>query len=92
MLTARQQHLIQQSKDLGYGYRLFAVNVEKQGWCSPKQEVALENMVSAGNYRKNNWSGNKYYTRRYKGEGYVEWDDYHWGDFDSSCASEDFWL
>ena len=55
MLTDWQTRLIEKAKKLGYGYAVFAANVERQGWCSPKQAQALSDMVSAGEYRKNNW-------------------------------------
>jgi hypothetical protein len=55
MLSDRQMHLIKQAKALGFGYSIFASNIERQGFCSQKQEAALDNMVSAGEYRKNNW-------------------------------------
>jgi len=41
----------------GHGYALFASSVQKQGWCSPKQEAALRKMLDAYEYRKNNWRG-----------------------------------
>ena len=55
MLSDRQMHLIKQAKALGFGYSIFASNIERQGFCSQKQEAALANMVSAGEYRKNKW-------------------------------------
>ncbi len=58
MLTDRQQHLIKQAKELGFGYSIFAANIDRQGFCSQKQEDSLSNMVSAGDYRKNNWKPN----------------------------------
>ena len=56
MFTDHQTYLIKKATELGYGYAVFAFNVKKQGWCSPAQESALQNMVSAGEYRKNNWN------------------------------------
>ena len=55
VLSDRQMQLIKQAKALGYGYSIFAGNIERQGFCSEKQEAALGNMVSVGEYRKNNW-------------------------------------
>lgn len=54
-MTEYQQYLIKKAKSLGFGYAIFAVNVEQQGFCSVKQQIALENMISSGEYRKNNW-------------------------------------
>jgi len=56
MFTEYQIDTIEKAKNLGFGYRLFGCSVEKQGWCSPKQEQALSKMVSAGEYLKNNRS------------------------------------
>ena len=55
MFTEKQQDLIKRAKALGYGYRSFAMSVEVQGWCSPKQEDTLRKTISDGTYRKNNW-------------------------------------
>ena len=64
--TAYQLNLITQAEALGYGYSIFAGNVRKQGFCSPKQEEALARMTAAGEFRKNNWTGKKYgnFSRR----------------------------
>lgn len=65
--TQYQNYLIEKAFALGRGYAIFAHNVKQQGWCSPKQETALSNMVAAGTYRKNNWkqsSGRKSNARR----------------------------
>ena len=64
MFTERQQQLIDKATALGRGYAIFASNVIRQGWCSPKQEQALADMISAGEYRKNNWRGRP--SRSYK--------------------------
>jgi hypothetical protein len=58
MLTLHQCYLIEECKKIGFGYALFAASVEKQGFCSGKQEAALSNMQAAGEYRKNNLAGN----------------------------------
>ena len=55
MFTERQLELIKKAKALNYGYRRFATSVEKQGWCSPKQEDVLCKLINDGTYRKNNW-------------------------------------
>lgn len=55
MFSDRQMRLIEKAKKLGFGYSIFASNVERQGFCSPKQEKALDDMISVGEYRENNW-------------------------------------
>lgn len=55
MLTENQLELIKKVKALRYGYLCFAASVERQGWCSPKQEDTLRRLLSTGTYRKNNW-------------------------------------
>ncbi len=64
--TAYQLSLLTHAEALGYGYSIFAGNVRKQGFCSPKQEEALARMTAAGEFRKNNWTGKKYgnFSRR----------------------------
>jgi hypothetical protein len=54
--TLPQTRLIQACKDLGYGYAKFATSVEKQGWCSPKQEATLHKMKHLGTMRKHTWN------------------------------------
>jgi len=68
MFSERQLNLIESAKSLGFGYFKFATNVEKQGFCSKKQEEALSNMISAGVYRKNNWKSTcgRYKSKTYK--------------------------
>ena len=44
MLTERQIRLIEKCKKSGYGWKAFAEAVEKQGWCSHKQEEKLVEM------------------------------------------------
>lgn len=41
MLTNAQERLIAKAKAAGFGYALFAASVERQGWCSEKQEQTL---------------------------------------------------
>lgn len=41
MLTDAQKRLIAKAKAAGFGYALFAASVERQGWCSKKQEQTL---------------------------------------------------
>ena len=70
MFTERQLELIKKAKALNYGYRSFAMSVEDQGWCSPKQEDTLCKLISDGTYRKNNWSsssaaGNKRFAYKH---------------------------
>ena len=64
--TDYQRSLLAHAEALGYGYSIFAGNVKKQGFCSPKQEEALARMTAAGEFRKNNWGGKKYgnFSRR----------------------------
>jgi len=62
--TPYQQSLLAHAEALGYGYSIFAGNVRKQGFCSPKQEEALARMTAAGEFRKNNWTGKRYGSRR----------------------------
>ena len=64
MLTDAQKHLIAKAKAAGFGYALFAASVERQGWCSKKQEQTLRNMLATYEFRKNNWLG-KYRRPRY---------------------------
>ena len=54
MFTERQLELIKKAKALNYGYRSFAMSVEDQGWCSPKQEDTLCKLINDGTYRKHN--------------------------------------
>lgn len=55
MLTDAQKRLIANAKAAGFGYGLFAASVERQGWCSKKQEQTLRDMLSTYEFRKNNW-------------------------------------
>ena len=55
--TDTQKQLIAKAKDAGFGYTLFAASVERQGWCSEKQEETLRKILAAYEFRKNNWSG-----------------------------------
>ena len=57
MLTDAQKRLIAKAKAAGFGYTLFAASVERQGWCSEKQEQTLRKMLAAYVYRSNNWKG-----------------------------------
>ena len=57
MLTDAQKRLIAKTKAAGFGYALFAASVERQGWCSEKQEQTLRKMLAAYEFRKNNWRG-----------------------------------
>jgi len=43
--TEKQLKLIKRCKETGYGWKEFAVSVESQGRCSPKQEEVLVRMV-----------------------------------------------
>jgi hypothetical protein len=63
MFTGRQLGLIKQCQANGYGWKLFADSVEKQGWCSLKQEdtlclmtqkISLAKAVKAGHFRNGN--------------------------------------
>lgn len=60
MLTERQKRLIAKCKAARYGWREYALSIEKQGWCSEKQEETLVSMwqkidhaecVKAGNIK-----------------------------------------
>jgi hypothetical protein len=55
MLTEFQERLLVKAHALGMGYEKFAANIRKQGWCSPKQEETLANMVALGESRQRNW-------------------------------------
>ena len=57
MLTDAQKRLIAKAKAAGFGYALFAASVERQGWCSKKQEQTLRKMLGQYVYRSNNWKG-----------------------------------
>ena len=57
MLTDAQKQLIAKAKAAGLGYTLFAASVERQGWCSEKQEQTLRKMLATYEFRKNNWRG-----------------------------------
>ena len=57
MLTSAQERLIAKAKAAGFGYALFAASVERQGWCSEKQEQTLRDILGAYEFRKNNWKG-----------------------------------
>lgn len=86
--TERQKYLLKAADDLGYGYRMFAYSVMRQGWCSPKQEQALESMVVEGTYRKNNWRNKKYGKRVVGRRGALDGDGYgckHSGDSDAEA-------
>jgi hypothetical protein len=45
MLTVRQKELIEALSKEGYGWAKFACSVERQGWCSFKQEATMEKML-----------------------------------------------
>lgn len=45
MLTGVQERLIAKAKAAGFGPALFAASVERQGWCSRKQEQTLRKML-----------------------------------------------
>ena len=51
MLTDAQKRLIAKAKAAGFGYALFAASVERQGWCSKKQEQTLRKMLGQNVYR-----------------------------------------
>jgi len=55
VFTEKQLDLIKRAKALRYGYQSFAMIVEAQGWCSPKQEDTLRKLINDGTYRMNNW-------------------------------------
>ena len=57
MFTVAQKQMIAKAKTAGFGYALFAASVERQGWCSKKQEQNLRKMLDAYEFRKNNWRG-----------------------------------
>lgn len=60
-LTSQQTRIIAHLKKVGFGYRKFAENVEKQGWCSAKQEDTLCNMynkVNSPKPRYTRWNDN----------------------------------
>ena len=44
-MTEQQMRLIKKCKEAGHGWRKFAVNVEKQGFCTPKQMDVLIGMA-----------------------------------------------
>lgn len=52
--TPRQKRLLEKCLKDGFGTFLFAASVEKQGWCSQKQEETLDRLHSAAEYRRNN--------------------------------------
>lgn len=54
MLTDAQKRLIAKAKAAGFGYALFAASVERQGWCSKKQEQTLRKILGQHMYRSNN--------------------------------------
>ena len=43
--TERQLELIRLCGYMNRGCKTFSTNVSNQGWCSPKQEMVMENMV-----------------------------------------------
>lgn len=45
MFTVRQKELIEALSKEGYGWANFACSVERQGWCSFKQEATMERML-----------------------------------------------
>lgn len=58
--TERQLRLIEKCRSTGFGWRKYAMSVEQQGYCSPKQEDVLVSMwqkiqhhecVKAGNIK-----------------------------------------
>ncbi len=63
MLTNAQERLIAKAKAAGFGYALFAASVERQGWCSEKQEQTLRKMLGQNVYRSNNWKGRSRWPR-----------------------------
>lgn len=54
MFTDAQKRLIAKAKAAGFGYSLFAASVERQGWCSRKQEQALRKMLGQNVYLGSN--------------------------------------
>jgi len=55
MFSAKQSELIRRVKTFGFGYAIFATNVERQGFCSARQEGTLRKMEGTYAYRQNNW-------------------------------------
>jgi hypothetical protein len=45
LFNERQRDYIDRCKLAGFGWRKFALSVEKQGWCSKKQEDTLLKMA-----------------------------------------------
>ena len=61
MFTPEQRELIDKLKKFGYGWKKFAISVEKSGVCSIKQEQTMQDMLAKVSqqsilvrYRKNN--------------------------------------
>ena len=61
MFTPEQRELIDKLKKFGYGWKKFAISVEKSGVCSIKQEQTMQGMLAKVSqqsilvtYRKNN--------------------------------------
>ena len=53
--TEKQMQLIKKCKNAGYGWAMFASNVEAQGFCTPKQQAMLGSMcwrIDVANIRK----------------------------------------
>lgn len=53
--TTHQIELMDELLVNGSGASSFARNVRQQGWCSPKQEIAMEKMVRDFNNKKNTY-------------------------------------
>jgi hypothetical protein len=72
-LTDKQILLISDVMFFGFGYKIFAENVKKQGWCSQKQEAALVNMLEKATQRSSKWGGTvkNYRSKRYLSSGEV---------------------
>lgn len=59
MILDRQIILMERAKLLGFGYKIFAENIDKQGFCSNKQELSLSRMVEIGELRRAKWGSNR---------------------------------
>ena len=79
MFTPEQRELIDKLKKFGYGWKKFAISVEKSGVCSIKQEQTMRGMLAKVSqqsilvtYRKNN---KRTYRKNNKRTSNNDWGD-----------------
>ena len=58
-MSDEQKLMINYFKTIGFGYKKFAENIEKQGWCSENQWLALQKMRKELSERQLKYSINR---------------------------------